>query len=264
VSIGDFAADLVGIEATTKRAAVIENQLSKSDHDHLGKILTYSSDKKAGTIIWIATEFRQEHRQTLEWLNDISQEGIFFFAVQLEVLVIDSSRPSPYFKTIVGPPPVKTDPQPGRITPKMEAYHRFFSDLLERLKTEKPGLTNASKISHNSWFGLSAGRTGFGISIAFAQGNRFRVELYIDTGDQDTTKQAFEALQEKQAEIEAALGGSVAWERLDTARASRIAVYYPQSLRILDSEEKLATARIWAVDMVGKFKATFAPLVERL
>ena len=72
VSIGAFAADLVGQEPTTKKPVVIENQLSRTDHDHLGKLLTYASGIDAGTLIWLATDFRDEHRQTLEWLNNVS------------------------------------------------------------------------------------------------------------------------------------------------------------------------------------------------
>jgi hypothetical protein len=263
VQIGAFAADLVGQEQTTKKPVVIENQLSRTDHDHLGKLLTYASGINAGTLIWIATEFRDEHRQTLEWLNNVSTEGTYLFGIQLQLIQVDESLPAPNFYVMVSPPAVK--PQDiTHVTPRRQAYHDFFSGLLEDLKARKPGLTNASRVGYESWFGISAGRTGFGLSLAFTQGRRFRVELYIDTGDGEKNRRAFDALSENKAEIEEALGTKLAWERLETARASRVALYWPETVTVMDAEDRLSALREWAIETVAKFKQVLRPHIVGL
>jgi hypothetical protein len=263
VGIGGFAADLVGQEPTTKKPVVIENQLSRTDHDHLGKLLTYASGTDAGTSIWIATDFRDEHKQTLEWLNNISAEGIYFFGIQLQLLQVDDSLPAPNFDMVVSPPAVK--PQGiAQVTPRMRAYRDFFSGLLEELKARKPGLTNASKVGYANWLGISAGRSGFFFSISFAQARHFRVELYIDTGDREKNGRAFDALLENRAQIEEAIGKELAWERLETARASRVALYWPESATVMDGQDRLTALKDWAIETVARFKQVLGAEVAGL
>jgi len=263
VSIGAFAADLVGREPTTKKPVVIENQLSRTDHDHLGKLLTYASGIDAGTLIWVATDFRDEHKQTLEWLNNVSVEGIYFFGIQLEVLRVEESPPAPNFIIVVGPPAVKP-PVVGQVTPRSQRYHDFFASLLEQLKAAKPDITNASKVGYDSSFWFSAGRTGFALSFAFTQDKRFRVELYIDTGDGERNKRAFDTLAGSRGEIEEALGCAVTWDRLDAAQASRVAVYWPETVTIMSGEDRLASLRGWAVDTMIRFKQVLGPYITGL
>jgi len=263
VSIGAFAADLVGQEPTTKKPVVIENQLSRTDHDHLGKLLTYASGIDAGTLIWLATDFRDEHRQTLEWLNNVSAEGIYFFGIQLEVIRVDESLPAPNFNIVVGPPAVKP-PVLGQVTPRGQRYHDFFAGLLEQLKAARPDITNASKVRYDSWFAFSAGRSGFAFSFAFTQDKRFRVELYIDTGEGERNKRAFDTLAGSRGEIEKALGCAVTWDRLDAAQASRVAVYWPETVTIMSGEDRLAALRDWAIDTMIRFKQVLGPYVTGL
>jgi hypothetical protein len=79
VAVGDFSADLVGEEPGSNRVVIIENQLERTNHDHLGKLLTYAAGKAGGVIIWVAPEIRPEHRNALDWLNNATQGNIDFF-----------------------------------------------------------------------------------------------------------------------------------------------------------------------------------------
>src|SRR5947199_10407100 len=90
--VGPFAVDLYGKEVQTGHPAIIENQLEPTDHGHLGQLLTYAAGLKAGIVVWIAPQFRDEHRQALNWLNEISPESVNFFAVELEILEINDQR----------------------------------------------------------------------------------------------------------------------------------------------------------------------------
>ena len=90
--VGDFRADLVCRNAVDNSRVVIENQLTKSDHSHLGQVLTYAAGLEATTVIWIAQEFRTEHQATLAWQNEITAERFRFFGVELYTWQIHASR----------------------------------------------------------------------------------------------------------------------------------------------------------------------------
>ncbi len=95
--MGDFRADIVCKDTTDDSWVVIENQLEQTNHDHLGKLLAYSAVRKATTVIWIAKTFREEHRATLDWLNEITSEERRFFGLEIELMQIDDSRYAPHF-----------------------------------------------------------------------------------------------------------------------------------------------------------------------
>lgn len=90
--VGDFRADLVCRNVADNSHVVIENQLTKSDHSHLGQVLMYAAGLEATTVIWIAQEFRNEHRATLDWQNEITEERFRFFGVELYTWENQTSR----------------------------------------------------------------------------------------------------------------------------------------------------------------------------
>jgi len=101
--VGKFSLDILAEEEATGRKIIIENQLETTNHDHLGKIITYAAGYDADIIIWIFKEIREEHRQAIDWLNENTAEKIAFFAVKLELWQIDNSAPAPKFQVISSP-----------------------------------------------------------------------------------------------------------------------------------------------------------------
>lgn len=261
--VGSFTVDLVGKDLNSDRTVIIENQLEETNHDHLGKLLTYAAGKEADIVIWISTQFREEHQQALEWLNELSNEQTSFFGIELEVLQIDNSQPAPNFKVVAQPNwwqkiTSKAPPPPSE---KQKKYQQFFIKLLEELKSKSPGITHASRVSPGNWFAFAAGKSGFSYSFSFAQ-DGFRVELYIDTGDKNRNKEAFDIFMKEKNELEKELGTTLSWERLDEKRACRIAAY--REGRIEDDATSLDALRVWATDMMIKFNQIFSPRIAKL
>ena len=136
VAVGDVSADLVGEEPGSSRVVIIENQLERTNHDHLGKLLTYAAGKDGGVIIWVSPEIRPEHRDALDWLNRATQGTVDFFGVELELLQIEGSPlKAPNFKVVVAPKSTTHPPRgvnSGSIT-------RFFSRCAERNQAKTAG-----------------------------------------------------------------------------------------------------------------------------
>ncbi len=263
VAVGPFSADVLAVEPDSGSKVVIENQIGQTDHDHLGKLMTYAGGLGARFVVWIAGHFREEHRQALEWLNEITGPEIGFFGVEVELLRIDDSRPAPHFKVVSSPNELVKVVR-GTVSERGLRYQAFWSALLELIKERDPGATAASPEAARTrqWFGIPVGRTGFRVNAVFAAGGRFLVELYIDTGDRGVNKQAFDALHERRVEIEGRFGEPLIWERLDHRRASRLKVERPGSID--GSEEELEELRRWAVQRMLKLRDTVAPHVRAL
>jgi CBS domain-containing protein len=138
----------------------------------------------------------------------------------------------------------------------------FFAELIEKLKERRPGATRATKASLANWWAFGAGKSGISFAWVFGGNNRFRTELYIDTGVENINKEIFDRLYKQKSEIENQLGTKLIWERLDNKRASRISVGIPANIN--DDPERLNKVKIWAIDNMIKFIDVFRPRIEEI
>jgi hypothetical protein len=257
IGVGDFSLDLLAKDLGTNRTVIIENQLTPTDHDHLGKLLTYAAGYDAAVVVWIAESIREEHRQALDWLNQRTDSETAFFGVIVEVLQIDDSKPAYNFKPIVFPNEwqktqhkVKT----GTTTARSEAYRNYFQQLIDELR-EKHKFTGARVGQPQSWYSFSSGFSGIHYSSSFAQGEQVRVEIYIDQGDGQKNKRLFDQLLAEKETIEKEFGEAIDWQRLDNRRACRIAAYRPGSI---DADPAtLQEIRSWTIERLLKLKRVF-------
>lgn len=259
--VGDFSADLLAKDLGTGDPVVIENQFGPTDHDHLGKVLTYASGIDAAAVVWIAESFREEHRQALEWLNQRTGEDTLFFGVMIELLQIDESLPAANLKPVVFPNEwQKMKRSRGETqSPRAEAQREYFQRLIDELR-EKHRFTNAKVGQPQSWYIFSSGVSGIGYGTSFAMNNRIRVELYVDPGSGEENEALFDWLLERKDLIEGQIGAELEWERLEHRRASKIAIYRPGSIDMPKPE--LEEVRRWAITYLLKFRATFGPLLQ--
>jgi len=262
--VGDFSVDILARDLNRNRLVVIENQLSPTDHDHLGKLLTYASGYNATTVVWIAPQIRDEHRQALDWLNQHTDTDMDFFGVVVEILQIDDSRPAVNFKPVATPNEWrKAKAQTsggGSVSPRAKAYRAFFQELIDELR-EQHRFTGARIAQPQSWYSFASGYTGITYGASFAQGGRVRAELYIDRGDETANKALFDQLESHKTELERLFGEPLSWERLDDKRACRIAVY--RDGHIQQPLDELAEIRAWLVGRLLALKEVFGPRIAK-
>jgi len=228
-TVGGFRVDIVCKDLATGRPVVIENILGTTDHDHLGKLITYAAGRGARAAILVAPDFRDEHLKALEWLNELSGEDHLFFGVKAGVVRIGDSLPAPDFDPVVQPNEWEKEIHTP-VSDRAKAYGAFFTSLLAKVKRRMPRLTSATKGLPQNWTNFPAGRTGFAYGVSFARESRLRVELFIDLGDAEQNKAVFDSFFAERQAIESDFGGALSWERLDDRRASRIAAYEPGSI----------------------------------
>ena len=260
--VGKYYADIwAKEEPPSKRGVVIENQLSESDHDHLGKLLTYGAGLQADILVWIAERFRSEHLDAINSLNQTADGRKNYFAVQLEVFRIGDSQPAPFFRVLAKPANWTGKPPPSGPSPRMKAYQDFFERFLGTLKETDKSITRMSKTYPASWLGLPTGRIGFTYSCAFTR-TGFKVELSIDDRDVRKNKERFDELERERADMEPDIGMELSWERLEDAQSSRIATYVDGSIDY--NPETLDQLSEWAVNTALRFRDVFGERIKRL
>lgn len=262
--VGEFSLDLLAKDLGSSRNVIVENQLTQTDHNHLGKLLTYAAGFSASIVIWVSESIRDEHRQALEWLNQRTDTETQFFGVVTQVLQIDDSKPAYNFKPIVFPnewQKSKKHKTSSNISSRGEKYRTYFQSLIDELR-ENYGFTGAKAGQPQSWYSFSTGIKGILYGANFAMGGKARTEIYIDHGDYDQNKNLFDALQKEQAEIESEYGSPFEWERLDDKRSCRIALYCNGTIEASDSE--LEQLRKWHIENLLKLKTVFIPFIKRI
>ncbi len=220
-SAGAFNVDLVA-EDEAGNPVVIENQLEKSNHDHLGKIITYVAAIDAKAAIWIVKDPRPEHVGAISWLNQTSPVG--FYLLKVEAVRIEGSPPAPLITLIVGPS-AETRQAGETKTELAERYtirRRFWTELLERAK-QKTKLHSTISPNQYNWIGTTAGKRGLGLNYIIRK-HAADVELYIDRGkDSDDENEAiFNSLEASKGAIQDTFGGKLDWQKLEGKRACRI------------------------------------------
>lgn len=218
---GSFNIDLVA-EDEAGNPVIIENQLGKSDHDHLGKVLTYLTAYEAKTAIWIVADPRPEHVSVVTWLNESTPAR--FYLLKIEAIRIGDSLPAPLLTVIVGPGESVDEIGDAKkeIAERYVLRQRFWKGLLD-LARQKSKLHASVSPSQYSWIGAGSGKSGISFNYSTRQHDA-KVELYIDRGkdSEQENKLIFDFLAKHKEEIESAFVESLNWERLNNRRASRI------------------------------------------
>ena len=217
--VGDFNADILASDASSNEKVIIENQFGTTNHDHLGKIITYASGHGASYVVWIFEDIREEHRQAIDWLNEHTNEDVSFFAVKLELWQIEGSKPAPKFDIISRPNEwAKTVKRQGEQQVPSEGKLRqleFWTQLRAYAKNTGSGIKPQSPQPQH-WTNISIGTSGVHVSLTMNMPeNRLGCELYINDD-----KELFQYLQQQSADIEKEVGAKLEW--IEATKATRI------------------------------------------
>ena len=261
-TVGSFQVDLVA-EDNEGNLVIIENQLEKTDHDHLGKVLTYLTNLDAKTAIWITSGPRPEHIRSVAWLNEATPVDIAFYLVQLAAYRIGDSLPAPLFTVIVAPSEEVKEigGQKKDLAERHKLRKQFWGELLDRAREK--GIKVHAGVSPSIHWAISAGagRAGLSFDYVIWVKEKSSVQLYIDTGDKDQNKQIYDRIYSKKRTVESKFGSPLLWERLDERRASRIRFFINKG-GLKEEGVKWGPIQEMMIDSMDRFSRALNPHIK--
>ncbi len=258
-SVGDFSVDILAKDVSTNRIVIIENQLEDTNHDHLGKLITYASGKDAEIIIWIVKRAREEHKQAIEWLNQHTDDKLNFFLVEIELWKIGNSLPAPKFNIVERPndwakamrksiATTEGDNLKLRFWEEFNANSANCIEFTKHFKTRKP--------MPQGWYDIALGSSNFYISLTVRpQKNTVNAALYFPDN-----RTLFDSLKPHAEKIASILGDNPEWKEIETQKARQILV--SKSFDINDITAWQET-HIWLCETSLKFRTVSKMFLDK-
>lgn len=264
--VGPFRADILCKNTEDDSLVLIENQIERTDHKHLGQLLTYAAGLQSVTIVWVAAKFTEEHRAALDWLNEITDKKFRFFGLEVELWKIGNSAAAPKFNVISKPnnwsksvsdAAKEIENQTTSETKKLQ--YRYWQKLTEYLEENKSKLRpQDSRPKH--WQIFTIGRSGFHLAALLnTRENKIAVELVIT--DKDEAKSFYHLLAKDKSEIEAEMGCALEWKENQEKTQSKIALFKNADPT---EESNWPSQHEWMKNTVEKFDAVFRQRVRNL
>lgn len=269
-SVGPFRADILCKDRSTDDWVLIENQLARTDHTHLGQLITYAAGLKAVTIVWIANPFTEEHRAALDWMNEITDGRFNFFGLEVELWRIGDSHIAPKFNVISKPNDWSRTVTASAQTTELSDTKRLQLEFWTHFKTyvhERGSTVRTTKPLPQHWMNLAIGRSGFQLSAIASlwnsnaetyDTNEVRAEFVIATPYSD---RYFELLLSKKEEIESAIGYPLIWYSPVDKQMKRVYVRRDADLSRRESWPELQQ---WLIQSLEDLKTVFGDRVKAL
>ena len=261
VPVGPYRADIVATD--TGNRVVIENQYGKTNHDHLGKTLTYAAGLQAKAVIWIAETFSDEHRRTFDFLNEVTTEDFRLYAIEMKLFRIGDSPPAPQFQVVARPNEYLRSVTTGGgsgdgLTETQKTYLKFWTRWREHLAGRKTSIRPLKPMPQH-WALMGIGRSHFGLSLtASIQKRRLGCEIYIDGAH---ANKAFGLLRADQDAIEKVTGPLV-WMPLKGKQTCRI-VQFKGDVDVA-SDATWPDAHAWLLDRAETLRKAFKRRIKAL
>lgn len=221
VFVGPYRCDLVAKDETSGITVVIENQLEGTNHDHLGKILTYASGLDAKTMVWIVREAKEEHRSAVEWLNNNTNSDINFFLIEIHAYRIGDSAPAPKFEVVEKPNDFVKHSKGNNANKelnKSQSERLVFWEQFNQVVVNRGKPFNLRKATPDHWYDVAMGTSEAHVAIDLINKNNYIIVEVVISDNKDLFDQLFS----NKEEIESRLGFEMIWDRLDNKKASRI------------------------------------------
>lgn len=255
VYVGAYRCDLVAKDETTGIKVIIENQLEASNHDHLGKIITYASGLNAQVIVWIVTQAREEHRSAIEWLNNNTGNDLNFFLIELHAYTIGDSLPAPKFEVVEKPNGFIKFSKGYAEMSNLESERLAFWTRFNEVVAERGKPFNVRKPSTKHWYDINIGKSGVTIAVCLSKKDScVTVELYINDD-----KTLFNNLLQQREKIEETIAMKLEWKSEEHKKASRILARIP-GLNFND-HSNYRWLMEEAITIAVKMREVFKPLI---
>lgn len=262
-SVGPFRADILCKDTTSDHFVLIENQLERTDHTHLGQLMTYAAGLDAVTIIWIAQRFSEEHRAALDWLNRITDETFNFFGIEIELYRIGDSPAAPMFNIVAKPNDwsklVKKSASTQNLTDVKLLQQEFWQGLKSYLETEKSSFKMQNPAPQH-WTNIALGKSDFNLS-ATVNSREGLISIWLNiTGD--NAKENYDKLYEiayEQSKTE--VSPDIIWDRMEGRKMSSVILKTNGDLNKKADWEKQYT---WFKVYIEKFVQFFKPIVKKI
>lgn len=256
--VGSFNVDILAEEENTGNKIIIENQLEITNHDHLGKIITYASGYDARTIIWVVKDAREEHRNAIDWLNENTGEEVGFYLLKIELWQIGDSPLAPKFEIISKPndwaKAVKSSAESSELTDTKIKQLQFW-DAFKSYAKENGTTLRFQKSYPQHWTNISIGSSDCHIALTInSRDDLLTCDIYIP-GNKDLY-QEFLAQKDK---IENELSEKLEWMELPDKKASRLRLSIPGDFT---NESKWDIYFSWLLGVAEKFKVVFPKYIN--
>lgn len=255
VKVGQFAVDILAIDDNENKV-IIENQLEQTNHDHLGKIITYAAGLQAETIIWIVSKAREEHQLAMNWLNENTDEKVNCFLIELEAWKIDNSDPAPRFNVLAKPNNWVKTVRSGtdKISETKLQQQDFWDKVKEYGEMNAKVVKSWQKSRPQHWYNISIGTSKAHLALTLnSVKNQIGLELHIPDN-----KDLFQKLFTKQEMIESQLGYKLDWQELPDKKASRVIITKVADFRDESQQDNIIK---WAVEKADEFTRVFKKLL---
>lgn len=261
--VGVFRADILCKDILNDHFVLIENQLERTDHTHLGQLMTYAAGLDAVTIIWIARNFAEEHRAALDWLNAITDDSINFFGIEIEAYKIGDSLPAPSFNIIAKPNDwarkIKESATSGRVS-EAKLFQLEYWIAFKKYLEESGSFLKGAKPNPQHWLDFSLGKSNFNISATCSVRDNFlRIELNIYETDSKNRFNKLRALYESDSKSQ--IGEELTWNESLGTKYSTISIRKDTDVK---NQSLWNEQHLWMRTMLEKFDKYFRPKIKEL
>lgn len=269
VEVGRYYADIRCRNTADDTWVIIENQIAKTDHCHLGQTLTYAAGLDAKTIVWVAQQFTDEHRAALDWLNENTAEDISFFGLEIEVWRIGASDPAPKFNIVSKPNDWSRDVKGAAGSASEPSDRKIFrKEFWTAFKGWVESTTDLrlQKATHQHWLSMTIGRSYFHVNAIVSYWNsatstyapELRVELILNSPE---TKRLFDQLLQHREEIERRIDAPLTWHNPPESKSAKVYVRIDSDF---SDKAKWPEQFQWLARYLHLFRETFTPIVRTL
>ncbi len=262
-NVGPFRADILCIDTTDNHFVLIENQLERTDHNHLGQLMTYAAGLDVVTVIWIAQRFTEEHRATLDWLNRITDSSINFFGIEIELYRINDSLPAPMFKIVSKPNDwakyVKKSAASQNLTETKLLQQEYWGGLKTFMEDNK-SFVKLHSAQPQHWINAAIGRSNFYLSATVnSREQTLSIWLNIVGDDAEANyEKLYKVGYEKSIEV---ISPDLLWDKLEGKKSSSVIL---KTNGDFSKKSDWSNQHAWFKEHLEKFYKYFKPLVRKL